>query len=116
MLPVTILIHKLPAHRRSSASLLQPHPSAQAQVPPYRGPSLQSLLMPLHSHLCGFWSLEPYQMWQETCGRANPSSLIAKERRDSTVSTLLGDPGQEAEGQGQSFSDSSQPVPLCPYP
>lgn len=82
MLAVTILIHKPLAHKGSSASLLHPHPSTKAQLPAHRASSAQSPLWP--------WDVS----------RASPSSLKANGSRESGVSPLLGDPGQEGEGQG----------------
>lgn len=91
-------------------------PSAQAQVPSLHGHFYPVLAGTLHSHPSVSWSLGPYQTWQGVSIRASQSSLIANGSRDSRASPLLGEPGQETEGQCRPLSQASQPVPLRPYP
>lgn len=114
----------LPPTKEAVPAHSHPNLSTQAQVSTPQGPLFTvpaGPCLPFHSLPCIFWSLGSYQMWQgrvarPTSLRANQLSLVASRSREARASPLLGDPGQEAEGQDQPLSQASSHYLSAPIP
>lgn len=112
----------LPPTEEAVPACSHPHPPTHAQVPSPPGllltvPAGAPAFPPLYVLVIGFLpSVVGVSVSGPASLRANQSSPAANGSTESRASSLLGDPGQEAESHSQSLSQVSGQFLSAPYP